>query len=106
MHSNKYGEKSKKGLQKNLLPVGGVRQLETATGLSYNIVHGVYSAKRDLQLTTLITLVTEGFGLTFAEFAKLFDSITEDEIKSVKTEIEKSKRKPTVKKSSLAPKKK
>jgi len=74
--------------------VDSLRQLEAASGLSYTIVQGVFAAKRDLQFTSLMTLVGDGLGLTFSEFAEIFDSVTDEEIKNLKKHIASAARTP------------
>ena len=78
---------------KNVSIVDGVRQLEAASRLSYTIVQGVFSAKRDLHVSTLLSLIEEGLDMSLTEFAKVYDSITDEEIKVVKKEIAASERK-------------
>lgn len=71
----------------------GVRSLETATGLSYTIIQGIYAASRDIQLTSLMVIITEGLEMTFSSFARTYDSITDEEILSTQKEILTSKKK-------------
>lgn len=67
-----------------------MRQLEAESGLSYTIIQGLSVGKRDVQFTTLLILI-ESLGLTFSEFAKQFDNITERQIKDAVVEIENNK---------------
>jgi hypothetical protein len=72
--------------------VSSLRQLESESGLSYTIIQNLSVGKRDIQFTSLITLI-ENLGLTFSEFANLYDSITEKQIGYEKEIIEKNKKK-------------
>ena len=67
--------------------VNSIRQLEATSGLSYTIVQGVFGAKRDIQFSSLMTMIGEGFGLTFSEFAEVYDSVTDEEVRAVKRNI-------------------
>ena len=78
--------------------VDSIRQLEASSRLSYTIVQGVFAGKRDIQFSSLITIVEEGFGISFTEFAKIYDSISDEDIRRVKKEISLSKRKRELKK--------
>ena len=73
--------------------VDSIRQLEASSRLSYTIVQGVFAGKRDIQFSSLISIVEEGFGISFTDFAKVYDSISDEDIKRVKKEISLSKRK-------------
>jgi hypothetical protein len=70
--------------------VASMRQLESESGLSYTIIQKVFVGKRDIQFTSLITLI-ENLGLSFSEFAKMYDEITEKQMTVEKEEIEKKK---------------
>lgn len=72
--------------------VSSMRQLESESGLSYTIIQNLSVGKRDIQFTSLITLV-ENLGLSFSEFAKLYDTITDKQMAAEKEEIEKNKTK-------------
>jgi len=52
--------------------VSSMRQLEAESGLSYTIIQGLFAGKRDIQFTTLISLL-EGFGMSLTEFAEIYD---------------------------------
>lgn len=73
-----------------------MRQLEAASGLSYTIIQRSSVGKRDIQFTTLITLL-DSIKISFAEFAYMYDTITEKDIKKTIEDIEASK-KPGIKK--------
>jgi hypothetical protein len=88
----KIFEQNKKTKNDSVTLVKNVRQLEAASGLSFNIVQGVYSARRDIQLTSLITLVEEGLEMKFSDFVKMFDAISVEEIKEVKKDIAMAKK--------------
>ena len=64
--------------------VDSIRQLEAASRISYTIVQGAFAGKRDIQFTSLISIIGEGFGITLSEFAKIYDGVTDDEIKAVR----------------------
>ena len=72
--------------------VASLRQLEAESGLSYTIIQNVSVGKRDIQFTSLITLV-ENLGISFSEFAELYDTITEKQMTDEKAIIEKNKTK-------------
>jgi len=76
--------------------VASMRQLEAESGLSYTIIQNVSVGKRDLQFTSLIALI-ENLGISFSEFAGLYDTITEKQMIEEKALIEKNKIKKKVK---------
>ncbi|MDN3654055.1 hypothetical protein QWZ08_00370 [Ferruginibacter paludis] len=90
------GIKNKANNIEDIRLVDSMRQLEAESGLSYTIIQNTSAGKRDIQFTTLLTMI-ENLGLSFTEFAKLYDKITEKQIFDEKTEIDKSK-KPKTKK--------
>lgn len=71
--------------------VESLRQLESESGLSYTIIQRTFTGKRDIQFTSLMKMI-ESLGLTFTEFAKQFDKITEDQIRQTEVEIAKGMR--------------
>lgn len=71
--------------------VASLRKLEAESGLSYNIIQGVFSGNRDLHFTTLIFLI-ENLNISFSKFAELYDSISEKQISNEKKDIESNKR--------------
>lgn len=73
--------------------IDSIRKLEASSRLSYTIIQGVFSAQRDLQFSSLVSIVEDGFSISMMEFAKIYDSITEEEIKLIKKEINSTKRK-------------
>ncbi len=73
-----------------------MRQLEAESGLSYTIIQNVSAGKRDIRFTSLITLI-ENLGISFSEFAEIYDAVTEKQMSEVKEEIEKSKTKKKLK---------
>ncbi|TXI88688.1 MAG: hypothetical protein E6Q36_04960 [Chryseobacterium sp.] len=81
-----------KGVE-NVSLIDSIRQLEASSRLSYTIVQGVFAADRDIQFTSLISIIEEGFGMSFTEFAKIYDSISDEDLKATKKEIASSKRK-------------
>lgn len=84
--------------------VGSMRQLEAESGLSYTIIQNVSVGKRDIQFTSLITLI-ENLGVSFSEFAEMYDAVTEKQMGIEKVEIEKNKTKKSKSKRSIQKKK-
>jgi high-affinity K+ transport system ATPase subunit B len=78
--------------------VASMRQLEAESGLSYTIIQNVFVGKRDIQFTSLITLI-ENLGISFSEFAEIYDAATEKQMADEKKEIEENKTKRKTKKS-------
>jgi hypothetical protein len=72
--------------------VASMRQLEAESGLSYTIIQNVSVGKRDIQFTSLITLI-ENLGISFSEFAKIYDAVTSNQMTDEKVKIEKNKSK-------------
>ena len=72
--------------------VSSMRKLEAESGLSYTIIQNVSVGKRDIQFTNLITLI-ENLGISFSEFAELYDSIASKQMMEEKDIIEKNKTK-------------
>lgn len=90
----KIDQKNKKNEIEDLRLVSSMRQLEAESGLSYTIIHGVSVGKRDLQFSSLMTII-ESLGLSFSEFAKAFDKITDQQIQNTISEIESRKKSTT-----------
>lgn len=85
------GEDNKiKGIE-DLTLVDTMRQLESASGLSYTIIQTTSVGKRDIQFASLITLI-DSLNITFTDFASIYDKITEKEIEETKSEIETGKK--------------
>ena len=80
----------------NLSLIDSIRQLEASSRLSYTIVQGVFAAERDIQFTSLMSLIEDGLGLSLLEFAKIYASVSEEDIKKTKKEVATSKRKKAV----------
>lgn len=81
----------------NVSLVDSIRQLEASSRLSYTIIQGVFSGDRDIQFSTLIGVIEDGFGISVSEFAAIYDSITDEDIKRTKKEIASSRKsKPSV----------
>lgn len=72
--------------------VASMRQLESESGLSYTIIQNLSVGKRDIQFTSLITLI-ENLGFSLSEFAEIYDAITDEQIVNEKVRIEKNKTK-------------
>jgi CHASE3 domain sensor protein len=81
----------------NVSLIDSIRQLEASSRLSYTIVQGVFSAERDIQFTSLMSIIEEGFGLSLSEFSKIYDSMSDEDLKRTKKEIASSKRKKSTK---------
>lgn len=73
--------------------IDSIRKLEASSRLSYTIIQGVFSARRDIQFSSLVSIVEDGFSISMIEFAKIYDSITDEEVKLIKKEISNAKRK-------------
>jgi len=77
--------------------IDSMRQLEAASGLSYTIIQGSSTGKRDIQFTTLMILL-DSLKISFREFASQYEEITDEEIQKKMREI-KANKKPVVKRS-------
>jgi len=73
--------------------IDSIRQLEASSTLSYTIIQGIFSGGRDIQFSTLIGVIEDGFGISVSDFAAVYDSITDEDIKSTKKDIANAKRK-------------
>jgi hypothetical protein len=71
--------------------VDSLRQLEADSGLSYTLIQTAYTAKRDIQFSSLIILI-ESLEISFTDFAKIYDKLSDEQIEIEKMEIEKKKR--------------
>ncbi len=69
-----------------------IRQLVAESGLSYTILQNASVGKRDPSFTTLITII-KSLGLSFTEFAALYEAVTEEEIAVEVKVIEKNRKK-------------
>lgn len=80
-------DRSKDGL------VTSLRKLAASSQTEYSIIQKITSGKKDPQFTTLAAII-DGFGISFYEFSKIYDSISDEEIeeykKSLKQKIKKS----------------
>ena len=81
-----HNRNKEKGIEDLSLIYSG-RQLEAASGLSSNIIQGVMAGKRDLQFTTLLTLI-ESLGISLSKFATLYDKITDADIRDAIKQME------------------
>lgn len=84
-------ENQAKNVEDPLL-VDNLRQLEALSGLSYTIIQTTSVGERDLQFSTLITLI-ESLKITFVEFASVYDKLTEKDLEDTKAEIDARKKK-------------
>ena len=72
--------------------VTSLRKLAASSETEYSIIQKITSSKKDPQFSTLIAIV-DGLELSFSEFSKVFDSITNEDIDEYKRSLkEKSKR--------------
>lgn len=88
-----YSRNREKGIE-DLSLIDTVRQLEAASGLSYNLIQGVAAGKRDPQFTSLITLI-ESMGISLSKFASLYDKVTDADIQATIKQIEENRKKYT-----------
>ena len=95
---NKITEQNnKKGGIEDLSLVDTMRQLGYSSGLSYTIIQTASAGKRDINFTTLLTII-DSLDMKFSDFAILYEKITENEIRATEAEIEAAKRKSSKKK--------
>ena len=72
--------------------VTSLRKLAASSETEYSIIQKITSSKKDPQVSTL-TAIIDGLELSFSEFSKVFDSITNEDIDGYKRSLkEKSKR--------------
>ena len=76
--------------------IESMRQLKAASGLSYTIIQTSSVGKRDIQFTTLLSIL-DSMNIKFSDFAYQYENITAEQIKETFEEI-KAKKKPVVKK--------
>jgi hypothetical protein len=88
-----YSRNREKGIE-DLSLIDTVRQLEAASGLSYNLIQGVAAGKRDPQFTSLITLI-ESMGISLGKFASLYDKVTDADIQATIKQIDENRKKYT-----------
>lgn len=81
--------------------VTSLRKLAASSQTEYAIIQKITSGKKDPQFSTLAAII-DGFGISFSEFSKVYDSITEKDIEGYKTSL---KEKPKQSKSLSAKKK-
>lgn len=72
--------------------VTSLRKLAASSQTEYSIIQKITSGKKDPQFTTLIAII-DGFGISFSEFSKIFDSISDEEIDEYKRSLKQSLRK-------------
>jgi len=71
--------------------INGLRKLEAASGVSFPIIQLASVANRDIQLTTTMRLI-ENLGIQSEEFFKMYDNLSEKEIRIGKERIQARKR--------------
>lgn len=76
----------------NIDVISSFRQLEASSGVSFPIIQLTSVANRDIQLSTAIRLI-ESLNIKPSDFFTLYESLTEDDLKTGLKEIEKRKRK-------------
>ena len=85
------GDRSEDGL------VTSLRKLAASSQTEYSIIQKITSSKKDPQFTTLAAII-DGFGISFSEFSKIYDSISDEEIdeykKSLKQKLKKTQSSP------------
>lgn len=92
LNENKIISKDNKATGvEDLKLVDNMRQLESSSGLSFTIIQTTLAGKRDIQFTTLLTLI-DTLRITFSKFATLYEAVTEDDIKNAIAEIEANKK--------------
>lgn len=70
--------------------VSSLRSLASASGLEYSLVQKISTGQKDPQYTTLISLA-DGFGLSLVDFLKEVESLSQDDIKLYKPQLQKKK---------------
>lgn len=79
------------GNENSFSVVTSLRQLEASSGVSFPIIQLTSIADRDIQLTTAIKLI-ESLNIKPSEFFKMYDELTEDDLKNGRNEIESRKK--------------
>ncbi|HTN45860.1 MAG TPA: hypothetical protein VL098_05885 [Flavipsychrobacter sp.] len=72
--------------------VSSLRQLEAASGVSYPIIQQTSVGKRDIHLSTALRLI-ESLNLKASDFFKLYENLTEQDLKEGAKEIEERNKK-------------
>jgi len=62
------------------------RKLETASGIRHASIVEIVNGKKNASWTT-VDAILEGLEMTLAQFAKIYDNLTEDEISIYKKEV-------------------
>lgn len=62
------------------------RKLETASGIRHASIVEIVNGKKNASWTT-VDAILEGLEITLAQFAKIYDNLTEDEIAIYKKEV-------------------
>jgi hypothetical protein len=72
--------------------ITSLRKLAASSETEYSIIQKISSSKKDPQFSTLMAII-DGFGISFSEFAKIFDSFAKEDIDLYKRGLkEKSKK--------------
>jgi len=74
--------------------ISSLRKLAASSGIEYAIVQKITSGKKNPAYTTLVA-IAEGLNITLAEFFKIHDSISDEELKA---DLNSQKRKKSKKK--------
>ncbi len=67
--------------------IDGLRQLEASSGISYPILQKISKGNRNPQLSTVISII-ESFGMKPSDFFKMFENVTDNDIKLFKKKLE------------------
>ena len=63
--------------------VTSLRKLAASSETEYSIIQKISSNKKDPQFSTLAAII-DGFGISFSEFERIYDSISDEEIDEYK----------------------
>ena len=70
-----------------------LRKLAASSGTEYSIIQKITSGKKDPQFSTLAAII-DGFGISFLEFSKIYDSISYEEIDQYKRALKEKLKQP------------
>lgn len=73
--------------------ITSLRKLAASSDTEYSIIQKITSGKKDPQFSTLAAII-DGFGISFSEFSRFFDSITKDEIDRYKSNLKEKLKQP------------
>ena len=81
-NKQKAEENEEKGVQ-DLKLITSLRKLAASSGVDFATIQKIATGKKNPAWTTTV-LLTEGLNITIAEWGKLYDSITEEDVGSFK----------------------